>query len=169
MKLFLIGLMGSGKSVLGKKLSRSVNLPFIDLDDIIEKEEGLTVSEIFSTKGEPYFRTLEAAALRKQSEAKEFVLSTGGGAPCFHENMAFINQTGISIFLDTPVKEIVSRITHEQKRSRPILENVPNEEMERKLEKLLEKRLPFYQQAHITVNGATATAWDILQRAYTKK
>lgn len=169
MKLFLIGLMGSGKSVLGKKLSRSVSLPFIDLDDIIEKQEGLTVSEIFSTKGEPYFRILEAAVLRKQSEAKEFVLSTGGGAPCFHDNMAFINQTGISIFLDTPVKEILGRITHEQKRSRPILENVPDEEMEQKLERLLENRLPFYQQAHITVNGATATAWDILQRVYAKK
>jgi shikimate kinase len=104
MKLFLIGLMGSGKSVMGKRISQSAQLPFIDLDNEIEKEEGMKIQEIFSKKGEDYFRTLEAAALRRHSEAEEFVMATGGGAPCFHGNMDFINKTGTSIFLNTHIK-----------------------------------------------------------------
>lgn len=168
MKLFLIGLMGSGKSVMGKRISQSVQLPFIDLDDEIEKEEGLKISEIFSTKGEDYFRTLEAASLRRHSERKEFVMATGGGAPCFHDNMNFINQTGTSIFLDTPIKDIVSRMGSRQKQSRPLLANVPEEELEQKLNSLAQKRLPFYHQAHIIINGATATAWDVIQLLHTK-
>lgn len=169
MKLFLIGLMGSGKSVMGKRISQSVQLPFIDLDDEIEKEEGLKISEIFSTKGEDYFRTLEASALRRYSETKEFVMATGGGAPCFHDNMEFINKTGTSIFINTPVKDILSRMGKHQKETRPMLANVPEEKLEEKLISLLQKRLPFYQQAHITVNGATDTAWDILQLLHPKK
>jgi shikimate kinase len=163
MKLFLIGLMGSGKSVMGKRISQSVELPFIDLDDEIEKEEGMKISEIFSTKGEDYFRTLEAAALRRHSEAEEFVMATGGGAPCFHGNMEFINKTGTSIFINTPIKDILGRMGKHQKEARPMLANVSEEKLEEKLISLSQKRLPFYQQAHITVNGATDTAWDILQ------
>jgi len=169
MKLYLIGLLGSGKSVLGKKISQSVQLPFIDLDREIEKHEGLTISKIFSTKGQDYFRTIEAAALRKQSEPKEFVMATGGGTPCFHGNMSFINQTGTSIFLDTPVQEIVERLSGSQRELRPLLEDVPDDKIEQTLEKMLQNRLPFYEQAHFTVNGATATARDILQLISAKK
>ena len=86
MKLYLIGLPGSGKSVLAKKISRSLRLPVFDLDECIEMQEGVKISEIFSAKGQEYFRTIEADALRKQSESKEFVMATGGGTPCFHNN-----------------------------------------------------------------------------------
>lgn len=169
MKLYLIGLLGSGKSVLGKKISQSVQLPFIDLDAVVEQQENMKVSEIFSVKGEAYFRTIEAAALRKQSKANEFVMATGGGTPCFHSNMKFIKETGISIFLDTPVREIVRRLDGGQKKSRPLLESVPDDKIEQTLEKMLENRLPFYEQANFTVNGATAKVWDILQLLHTKK
>lgn len=169
MKLYLIGLLGSGKSVLGKKISQLTQLPFIDLDDMIEMQEGMKVSEIFSTKGQEYFRTIEAAALRKQSEAKEFVMATGGGTPCFHKSMTFINQTGTSVFLNTPVEEIVKRLEGAQRKLRPLLENVPDDEIQQTLEKMLQIRLSFYEQAHVTVNGATATAQDVLQLVGTKK
>src|SRR5688572_17553731 len=114
MKLFLIGLLGSGKSFLGKELAKALNLPFIDLDDILEKKEGMKVSEIFSAKGEEHFRILEATALREQSTQKAFVMATGGGTPCFHDNMTHINQCGTSVFLNTPVSEIVKRLKGEQ-------------------------------------------------------
>jgi len=169
MKIFLIGLMGSGKSFLGKKISKSIQLPFLDLDVEIEKQEGLSVSKIFSTKGKEYFRTIEAAALRKQGEAKEFVMATGGGTPCFHDNMNFIKQAGTSIFLDTPMKEILKRLNGPQKDRRPLLQVVLGDEVEQTLEKMLENRLPFYEKADFTVNGATVTAWDILQLLHTKK
>src|SRR5690242_535239 len=98
MKIFLIGLMGSGKSFLGKKISESMNLPFIDLDTEIEKQEKLSIAEIFSAKSEDYFRTVETSLLRSNSAKKEFVMATGGGAPCFHGNMDYIKQTGISVY-----------------------------------------------------------------------
>ncbi len=169
MKLYLVGLLGSGKSVLGKKISQSVQLPFIDLDDRIETQEGMKVSEIFTVKGEAYFRSMEAAILREQSKAGEFVMATGGGTPCFFENMNFINKTGISIFLHTPVKEIVRRLAGPQKKSRPLLADVSDDQLEQKLQEMLNKRLLFYEQAHFTVNGATASAWDIVQLVHTKK
>jgi shikimate kinase len=169
MKLYLIGLMGSGKSNLGKKISTSIQLPFIDLDDVLEAQEGMKVSKIFSTKGQEYFRKIEAEALRAQSKSEEFVMATGGGTPCFYDNMTFINQTGTSVFLDTAVDVVVSRFDAAQLESRPLLEGEAGEGIIRKLENMREKRLPFYEQAHFTINGATAKAWDIIQLAMLKK
>ena len=168
MKLFLIGLLGSGKSFLGKELSKELKLPFIDLDDVIEKKEDMKVSEIFSAKGEGYFRMLEAAALREQSTQKEFVMATGGGTPCFHENISHINQNGTSVFLNTPVSEIVRRLKGEQRKSRPLLANLPDNQLQPTLEAMLQSRLQFYKQANITVNGASTTASDILKQLQTK-
>jgi len=168
MKLFLIGLLGSGKSFLGKELSKELKLPFIDLDDILEKKEGMKVSEIFTAKGEEYFRMLEAAALREQNTQKKFVMATGGGTPCFHDNMSFINQTGTSVFLNIPVSEIVKRLNGEQRKLRPLLANVPDDQLQATLEAMLQSRLQFYKQANITVNAASTTAADILKRLQTK-
>ena len=87
-----------------------MELPFIDLDDAIEAKEGKKISAIFSEKGEDYFRKVEADELRSQSKAKNFVMATGGGVPCFHNNIQFMNEEGMSIFLNTPLTTIVSRI-----------------------------------------------------------
>lgn len=169
MKLYLIGLLGSGKSVLGKELSQVLKLPFIDLDDELEAQAGMKVSEIFSARGEEHFRTIEAAALRKQSASNEFVMATGGGTPCFHDNITFINQTGISIFLNTPVSEIAKRLKGAQRKLRPLLADVSDDQLQPTLDSMLQKRLEFYKQAHITVNGATVTAKEILKLVQTKK
>lgn len=163
MKIFLIGLMGSGKSALGKKVSQSIKLPFIDLDVAIEQQEGMPVFEIFSKKGQEYFRNTEAAVLRKQSEAKEFVMATGGGTPCFHGGMDFMNETGITIFLNTYIPEIVKRLDGPQQSLRPLLNELPEQTLEEKLKTMLQKRLPFYEQAHFTLDGTNASAWDVLQ------
>lgn len=169
MKLYLIGLPGSGKSVLAKKLSGVLQVPVFDLDECIEMQEGVKISEIFSAKGQEYFRTLEADALRKKSESKEFVMATGGGTPCFHNNMNFINQAGISIFLDTPLTEIVKRMDGSQRKLRPLLENEPDEKVEQALDKLRLSRLPFYQQANFTINLTNIEANDILEVINAKK
>jgi len=169
MKLFLIGLLGSGKSVLGKELSQRVKLPFIDLDDVLEAQAGMKVSEIFSTKGEEHFRMIEAASLREQSSQKEFVMATGGGTPCFHDNMMYINKTGTSVFVNTPVSEIVKRLKGEQRKSRPLLANVSDDQLQPTLEAMLQNRLRFYKQAHFTVNPEISTVLDILELLQTKK
>ncbi len=169
MRLYLIGLPGSGKSVLAKKLSGVLKVPVFDLDDFIEVQEGVKISEIFSTKGQEYFRTLEAEALRKKSESREFVMATGGGTPCFYSNMDFINQTGISIFLDTPVTEIVKRMDESQRKLRPLLENEPDEKMEQALDKFRQSRLSFYRQANFTINLTNIEVNDVLELIDTKK
>lgn len=157
MKLYLIGLPGSGKSFLGKQLAAEAHIPFIDLDQVIEQEAGVSVNRIFAEKGEAYFRNLEAAALRQQSKTPEFVMACGGGTACFHDNMKFINESGKSIFLNISVTEIVKRITSEEKQNRPLLAG-GKEELEDKLKSLLGKRIFFYNQAILTLAGDVSVA-----------
>lgn len=158
MKLYLIGLPGSGKSFLGKKFAEEAKIPFIDLDTIIEQETGVGIAKIFSEKGEEYFRNLEAVALRQQSKAPHFVMACGGGTPCFHDNMKFINETGNSIFLNTPVTEIVKRLNAVDKQIRPLLADTENENLESKLKSLLEKRISFYNQANLIITGSISSS-----------
>src|SRR5947207_14326757 len=107
MKIFLLGLPGSGKTTLGKALARSLGLSFVDLDLEIEKSEGMLIPEIFKTKKEDYFRKAEAAQLKHWSLSdREFVMATGGGAPCFFDNLETIKAAGRSFFLDVPASEI---------------------------------------------------------------
>jgi shikimate kinase len=157
MKLYLIGLPGSGKSFLGKALAAEAKVPFIDLDQAIEQEAGASVKNIFSERGEEYFRNLEAVALRQQSKAPDFVMACGGGTPCFHENMKFINESGKSIFLNIPVAEIAERLKME-KQTRPLLADTGNENLENKLKDLLGKRLPFYNRATVILNSSISAA-----------
>ncbi len=110
MKIFLIGLPGSGKTTLGKRLAEKLNLTFVDLDLEIEKKEGKTVQEIFAQKKENYFREIESKTLRGFcSSNNDFVMSTGGGAPCFYDNMTLMNQSGTTIFLHVSAAQIIRR------------------------------------------------------------
>ncbi|HMV09064.1 MAG TPA: shikimate kinase [Cyclobacteriaceae bacterium] len=159
MKLYLIGLPGSGKSTLGKKLAGELSIPFIDLDHAIEQESGKSVAAIFSEHGEEYFRSLEAVALRQQSKSAEFVMACGGGTPCFHDNMPFMNASGRTVFLNVPVSEILKRFMLTREHSlRPLLNESDPEKLTGKLEDLLAKRLPFYTQAEITLSGLQSPA-----------
>ncbi len=150
MKIYLIGMPGSGKSTLGKKLARELLVEFVDLDNEIEKTEGKSVSEIFSGNGEEYFRLTESQVLAHWSALEtSFVMATGGGTPCFFNGIQLINETGLSIFLDVPLTQLLSRL--EKKTDRPLLSSSDKKEMEDKLNRLRTSRLSIYQQAHITV------------------
>src|ERR1700740_717154 len=100
MRLFLIGLPGSGKSTIGKELSRLLQLPLMDTDDEICKREKLTVEEIFTSKGEPYFRELEKNLLAELVQSYNGIVSTGGGLPCFFDNIEVITKNGVGVFLN---------------------------------------------------------------------
>jgi shikimate kinase len=159
MKLYLIGLPGSGKSFLGRKLADEAKIPFIDLDQVIEQEAGVSISKIFSEKGEDYFRNLEAVALRKQSKAPDFVMACGGGTPCFHDNMKFINESGMSIFLNTALSVIIHRVEKTgQKEIRPLLTGTPTGSLEQRLTDMLKQRISFYRQANIILEEAVSPA-----------
>ncbi|MBX2946567.1 MAG: shikimate kinase [Cyclobacteriaceae bacterium] len=151
MKIFLVGLPGSGKSTFGKQLAEALQLPFIDLDKEIEQACGMPVAEIFASKGEPWFREQESVTLRTiVGKDHSFVMATGGGTPCFHGSMELMNQAGTTIFLDIPLNIIEQRISEVEKSARPLFKS--ERSVSEKLQQLYEHRLPFYQQAVIHVN-----------------
>lgn len=148
MKLYLIGMPGSGKSTLGKQLANELLLEFVDLDTEIEQREGKKIADIFREKGEDYFRQTEAAVLREWAgSSKSFTMATGGGTPCFHHGMDVINQTGISIFLDVDIVTLAERT--KQNSTRPLLQ--PDADVNERLKQLLEKRISIYTQAHYKI------------------
>src|SRR5688500_4390100 len=122
MKIYLIGMPGSGKSTLGLRIAEELQMTFVDLDREIEKREGRTVPQIFLEKGEDHFRQTESLLLNEWANAdKSFVMATGGGAPCMFKGIDVINRTGLSIFLDVSIPELVSRL--KSKTDRPLLSN----------------------------------------------
>lgn len=154
MKIFLVGMLGSGKTTLGKQLAEHLNVQFIDLDWEIEKRENKSISDIFSQHGEDHFRQIEAELLREWAGSSEnFVMGTGGGAPCFYNGMDIINAAGLSIFLDVTVDELKSRLA--KATDRPLLQSTDENERETKLHALRAARLPVYQQSHIVIQDPT--------------
>jgi shikimate kinase len=152
MKIYLIGMPGSGKSTLGRKLARELLVEFVDLDNEIEMKEGKSVREIFSGNGEEYFRLAESRMLADWSVSPtSFVMATGGGTPCFFNGIQVINETGLSIFLDVPMSQLLMRL--EKKTDRPLLRSSDEEEMEDKLNRLRSARRAIYEQAHITIEN----------------
>jgi shikimate kinase len=153
-KIYLVGLPGSGKTTLGTALASALNLPFVDLDAEIEKQEGEAVPDIFSSKGEDHFRQVESRVLREWAgSSQSFVMGTGGGAPCFYNGMYIINGSGLSIFLDEPVDEILRRL--EAFSNRPLLAAEDAQQKKLKLENLRNTRLSIYRQATITLQNPT--------------
>ncbi|MBR6729417.1 MAG: shikimate kinase, partial [Clostridia bacterium] len=116
--IVLIGLMGSGKSTIGKKLSRRLHLPFIDMDDFIENKEGKTIRQIFAEKGEAYFRNAETQAAKELGARGGHIIATGGGAVLNSQNMEYLKENSVVVFLDRSPKDILKKIDIE---SRPLL------------------------------------------------
>ena len=145
-QVFLIGLMGSGKSFWAYKLSKKLNVPAFDLDKEIEKAEGKTIAQIFAEKGEAYFRQKENEVLKTFAFKNNFILATGGGAPCFHDNIEWMNNHGITIWIDEPLLTIASRLLKE-KSHRPLIANIADEDLENFFYAMREKRKPFYTKA----------------------
>jgi len=149
MKIYLVGMPGSGKTTFGKKLADRLMLTFVDLDHEIEKFVNKSIPEIFVDHGENFFRETESRLLAEWAASNtNFVMATGGGAPCFFYGMDVINNSGLSIFLDVPIAELMARVASQS--NRPLLD-ANSEEREKTLIKLLETRLSCYKKAHITV------------------
>lgn len=166
MKIYLVGMPGSGKSTLGKELAQELMILFVDLDTEIERREGKSISEIFASKGEDYFRLVESQLLREWAGSdKSFVMATGGGAPCFLGGMETIKQTGVSIFIDVPLTELVKRLS--EKVDRPLLNTANEAEKLTRLNLLRENRLFNYRQADIILDNPTLTS--VLEAIHFKK
>ena len=145
-RIFLTGYMGAGKTTLGKALARELHIPFIDLDWYIEERFHKTVGELFSERGEASFRELEKNMLHEVGEFEDVVISTGGGAPCFFDNMEYMNDCGDTVFLDVEPAVLFRRL-RVAKQQRPLLANKSDEELMDFICEALQKRHPFYSKA----------------------
>jgi shikimate kinase len=143
--------MGSGKSSLGRKLAHKLNLSFIDLDEIIEKKEKRSIADIFNQEGENKFREIEQDCLKDILHIDNTVVSTGGGTPCFFNNMELINRNGISIYLKYNPGILASRLSGD-KGKRPLLKHTGNKkDFQDLIGDLLAKREIFYLQSRLIV------------------
>ncbi|HKL31002.1 MAG TPA: shikimate kinase [Tangfeifania sp.] len=147
MRIYLIGYMGCGKTTLGKKLSKHLGLQFIDMDHYIEKRNCKTVPQLFEEFGEEGFRQRERKALEELSEFTDIVIATGGGAPCFFDNIDLMNNTGKTIYLNIHPKILAGRLL-KSKTERPLIKGKSREELVDFIDKTLRKRNEFYKQAN---------------------
>lgn len=152
--IFLIGMPSSGKSTLGKRLARTLHYRFVDTDRIIVREAGMPINAIFAQQGEAHFRDLECRVLRTVRPGNSLVVSTGGGMPCFNDNMAYIKSTGVSVFLDVPVETLYQRMLSHATADRPLYNHTDPALLDT-LRRRYAVRLPFYQQADIIITGET--------------
>lgn len=152
-KYFLVGMPSSGKSTIGKIVARQLKLKFIDLDKEIVAHEGMAITEIFERKGEKYFRELERKYLLDQIHSRRgFVLATGGGAPCFFDNMAQMNKYGVTIFLNISVDDLFNKLSKKGIQKRPLLKNLSSADLFLELENKLNERRKFYKESIITID-----------------
>jgi len=153
--IFFIGFMASGKSSLGKKVSRKVNYSFIDLDGWIELQQSQSITQIFTAQGEKAFREYERRALLELIELyknQQVLIAAGGGTPCFFDNIDVMCQNGTVIYLKHHSTSLSQRLQL-NKAKRPLIQNLTDQEMENFVRKSLEQREPFYQKADIILTG----------------
>jgi len=160
--IFLIGFMGSGKTTLGRKLASRMGYAFMDLDHILEAREGMTIAEYFSRFGEDAFRKLESDVLKQTSYPENAVVSTGGGLPCFFDNMQWMNAHGKTIYIKLAPKILADRLKNERI-ERPVLNGKHGEELLAFIEEKLAEREKFYNQAAIITDGLSLTADKVVQ------
>ncbi len=163
MLIYLVGYMGSGKTTAGKKLASLLGYNFVDLDQVIETRERMSIAELFDEKGEAYFRRIEHQVVMESGQLNNSVIATGGGAPCFHNNMEVMNQAGITIYIELSPKALIDRLKGGMAK-RPILKGKTPDELEQFITEALAVRAPFYKQARLVVDGISLSA-ETLQHA----
>ncbi len=152
MKIVLLGYMASGKSSIGRALAMKLNMQFIDLDSFIEKNEELTVSEIFKNKGEVYFRSKEEYCLRELFKLDgNQVISVGGGTPCYGKNMNLILNESISFYLNSSIQTIYERLKKETSQ-RPLVADIGLDKLKEYIAKHLFERIVFYEKAQHSIS-----------------
>ena len=146
--------MGCGKSYVGKRLAAKFGFQFVDIDNIIENTEGVTIAQIFANQGETFFRQLESDTLKRLEKWDNIVIATGGGAACFHDNMQWMNEKGVTIYLKATPEMLLSRLKSETEH-RPILNGRTDLDLLHFIENKLAERAQFYEKAAVVVEQTT--------------
>lgn len=163
--------MGAGKTTYGKLLAKSMNLAFEDLDDFIEKQQEKSISDLFDMYGEEGFRKIEKEALKNISTLENVIIATGGGTPCFYDNMEFMNKAGDTIYLRTSVRELRDRLKM-SKSKRPLIIGKSLKELEHFIAENLEKREHYYLKSKyildtddLNLNNIKTNFLEVLDKA----
>ena len=152
MKIYIIGYMGSGKSTLSKALAKALGITVIDMDSEIESRYKISIPDFFSKYGETAFRNVEHKVLTEIVSFPDTVVSTGGGVPCFHNNMELMNLTGLTIYLEATPELILTRIGPYAWK-RPLFKQMDGTDILEKITQHLKTREMFYQQAKVTIDA----------------
>jgi len=151
--IYIIGFMGSGKTTAGEKLASLLGWSFIDLDKNVEKYTGKTISEIFSQHGEDYFRNIETELLKNLVVLTNTIISTGGGTPCYNDNIDYMLNTGLTIYLKLTPDQLKSRLS-ESKAERPLIKDLDPARLQCYIEEKLAFREKWYERSEITIEGS---------------
>ncbi len=162
MRIFLIGMPGSGKTTIGKSLARALDYHFVDTDELIIQKESKSIDLIFKDHGESYFRETERTVLKELTSSEDIVIATGGGTPCFFDNIELMNKTGITIFLDVPVESLFQRINAGKNKNRPMVQGKNEQELKAFIQEKYGHRSQFYQQARIKLKGDAIDYKDVI-------
>ena len=152
-RIFLIGYMGSGKTTIGKLLADKLGYGFVDMDTHIEEKQFKSVSQIFAERGEDEFRRLEQKCLHEIADFDRVIIATGGGAPCFFDNIEYMNAHGLTIYLKLSPTELATRLELIGGNKRPLLANRKGEELRQFIADGLAKREDFYEKAKHSLSG----------------
>jgi len=151
LRIFLVGFMGSGKTFWGQSWSEKSGLDFYDIDEMVEFNESKSIASIFAEDGEDHFRNLETSELRNLLNKNNFIAATGGGTPCFNDNISWMNENGISVYLQSSPENILKRLVTE-KEKRPLIKNLQDGELLFYITEKIKEREAFYKQAKIVLN-----------------
>ncbi len=149
-KIYLVGFMGAGKSYWGRRWAAAYQLPFFETDDLVEEMAGMPISQIFEEKGEAWFRQQERAVITRLMAEEKAIISTGGGLPCFDNNMHLMNTSGITVFLEASPELLARRLSTARKK-RPLLNDIPPGKLVDFITGRLAQRIDWYRKAQITL------------------
>ena len=162
MKIFLIGFMGCGKTTLGGRLAAKLNYEFVDLDKTLEESAGKSIAEYFKIHGEQEFRKFERQVLQTTYFPENAVISTGGGAPCYFDNIEWMNRNGVTVYISMSPKALAVRLKN-AKNERPLLKDLTDEELVEFISGKLQERDPYYLKAKYIVEGINITPEKVIK------
>ena len=151
-RIYIVGYMGAGKTTAARRLAQRMGWEVVDTDDLFEEKYKISVCDFFNKYDEPLYRKLESEVLKETENLEHVVISTGGGTACYFDNMDWMNQHGLTVFLRISPKAVVDRLLH-AKRKRPLAEGKSETELTEFVNQHYTSRLPYYEQAKITIKS----------------
>jgi len=162
MKIYVVGFMGAGKTTYGSRLSKFLRWAFVDLDELVADKSGISISEVFKEKGEVGFREIESEVLRSTERYTNTVVATGGGTPCFGDNMEWMNRVGQTVYLKVSEEELYQRLLF-SRAARPLIRDLNDDGLLDFIRDVMSEREGYYLQAQFVVDPVV-TPFGLVRR-----